>query len=277
MRRFLAIALIMMILAGCGASGGSASGSGSGPAPAKEKLVVGMECNYAPFNWTQVEDSDTAVSLGGAGFADGYDVVMASYLAEKLGMELEIKKIEWTGLEPAVSSGEIDAIIAGMTATDERRENADFTSPYYESEMVCIVRADDPLASATSLADFTGKRVLGQLNTLYDEIIDQIPEVDHATPMQSYPLMVVAIQNKEADAITAELPVANGVVASNPDLAIVRFAEGQGFEADTSVSIAVKKGNTELLNQLEEALATVSEEQRVEWMAAAVERQPANE
>ena len=267
----------MMILAGCGASGGSASGSGSGPAPAKEKLVVGMECNYAPFNWTQVEDSDTAVSLGGAGFADGYDVVMASYLAEKLGMELEIKKIEWTGLEPAVSSGEIDAIIAGMTATDERRENADFTSPYYESEMVCIVRADDPLASATSLADFTGKRVLGQLNTLYDEIIDQIPEVDHATPMQSYPLMVVAIQNKEADAITAELPVANGVVASNPDLAIVRFAEGQGFEADTSVSIAVKKGNTELLDQLEEALATVSEEQRVEWMAAAVERQPANE
>ncbi len=277
MRRFLAIALIMMILAGCGASGGSASGSGSGPAPAKEKLVVGMECNYAPFNWTQVEDSDTAVSLGGAGFADGYDVVMASYLAEKLGMELEIKKIEWTGLEPAVSSGEIDAIIAGMTATDERRENADFTSPYYESEMVCIVRADDPLASATSLADFTGKRVLGQLNTLYDEIIDQIPEVDHATPMQSYPLMVVAIRNKEADAITAELPVANGVVASNPDLAIVRFAEGQGFEADTSVSIAVKKGNTELLDQLEEALATVSEEQRVEWMAAAVERQPANE
>ena len=187
MRRFLAIALIMMILAGCGASGGSASGSGSGPAPAKEKLVVGMECNYAPFNWTQVEDSDTAVSLGGAGFADGYDVVMASYLAEKLGMELEIKKIEWTGLEPAVSSGEIDAIIAGMTATDERRENADFTSPYYESEMVCIVRADDPLASATSLADFTGKRVLGQLNTLTMRSSTKSPKWTMQPPCRAIP------------------------------------------------------------------------------------------
>lgn len=272
MKRILIMMLIMaMILAGCGAAAG-----GDSPAPAAEKLVVGMECNYAPFNWTQVEDSDTAVSLGGAGYADGYDVVMASYLAEKLGMELEIKKIEWTGLEPAVSSGEIDAIIAGMTATDERKENADFTSPYYESEMVCIVRADDALAAATTLSEFAGKRVLGQLNTLYDEIIDQIDQVDHATPMQSYPLMVVALQNKEVDALTAELPVANGVVASNPDLAIVRFAQGQGFEADTTVSIAVKKGNTDLLNKLEEALASVTEEQRVEWMEAAVERQPAN-
>ena len=236
-----------------------------------------MECNYAPFNWTQVEESETAVSLGGAGYADGYDVVIAQALADAMGKELEIKKIEWTGLEPALNAGEIDAIIAGMTDTPERRENANFTGPYYESEMVCIVRGDDPLAGATSLEDFSGKKVLGQINTIYDEVIDQIPNVDHKTPLASYPLMVVALQSGDADALTAELPVANGVIASNPSLKIVKFEEGKGFEADTSVSIAVKKGNDELLADIQAALDEITPEQRLEWMTASVERQPANE
>ena len=164
-----------------------------------------------------------------------------------------------------------------MTATPERKENADFTTPYYESEMVCIVRKDDALAGATSLADFTGKNVQGQQNTLYDDIIDQIPGVNHMTPLQSYPLMVLSLQNGEADALTAELPVATGVVTSNPNLAIVRFAEGQGFQADTTVSIAVKKGNTQLLSEVQAALDTIDTDTRNQWMTDAVSRQPANE
>ncbi|MEG2038174.1 MAG: transporter substrate-binding domain-containing protein, partial [Oscillospiraceae bacterium] len=207
--------------------------------------------------------------------ADGYDVMVAKYLADKMGKELVIKKVEWTGLEPALNAGEIDAIIAGMTDTPERRQNADFTTPYYESDMVMIVRADDPLKDAKTLEDFKGKNVLGQINTMYDEVIDQIPEVKHAVPLASYPLMVVSLQSKDADGITAELPVARGVVASNPDLAIVTFEKGKGFEADTSVSIAVKKGNTELKDALQKALDTLPQDQRLDWMGAAVERQPA--
>lgn len=274
-RRILAAILAAMmtltLLAGCGGTSGGSS------APAEKKtFTVGMECNYAPFNWTQVESDDLTVPLESAGHAGGYDVVMAKALADKMGMELVIKKLAWEGLEPAVTSGEIDAIIAGMTATPERKENADFTTPYYESEMVCIVRGDDPLAQATSLADFTGKNVQGQQNTLYDDIIDQIPGVNHMTPLQSYPLMVVSLQNGEADALTAELPVATGVVTSNPSLAIVRFEDGKGFEADTTVSIAVKKGNTELLNAIQAALDTIDADTRNQWMTDAVSRQPAN-
>ena len=279
--RMSALALaVRLALAGCGGGTSSSQSSESSEAGApveKTQFVVGMECNYAPFNWTQVEDGESAVSLGGAGYADGYDVVMAKYIADALGKELVIKKIEWTGLEPAVSNGEIDAIIAGMTATPEREEGVDFTQPYYESEMVCIVKADSDLAAATSLADFSGCRVLGQLNTTYDEIIDQIPEVEHLTPMQSYPLMVVALQNGEAEALTAELPVAEGIVAANPDLTIVRFAEGQGFEVDTTVSIAVAEGNTELRDAIQGVLDTIDTDTRNQWMRAAVERQPAVE
>lgn len=272
-RRFfaavLAAALALTLLAGCGPNGGSSAG--------EKTLTVGMECDYAPFNWTQVSGDDYSVALEGAGYAGGYDVVMARALADKIGAKLVIKKMSWEGLEPAVTSGEIDAIIAGMTATPERQENVDFTTPYYESEMVCIVRADDPLAGAVSLADFTGKNVQGQQNTIYDDIIDQIPGVNHLTPLGSYPLMVLSLQNGEADALTAELPVATGVVTSNPSLAIVKFASGQGFEADTTVSIGVKKGNTELLNELQAALDTISAETRTQWMTDAVARQPANE
>lgn len=279
--RMIALALaVMLALAGCGGGTSSSQSSESSEAGApveKTQFVVGMECNYAPFNWTRVEDGESAVSLGGAGYADGYDVVMAKYIADALGKELVIKKIEWTGLEPAVSNGEIDAIIAGMTATPEREEGVDFTQPYYESEMVCIVKSDSDLAAAKSLADFSGRRVLGQLNTTYDEIIDQIPEVEHLTPMQSYPLMVVALQNGEAEALTAELPVAEGIVAANPDLTIVRFAEGQGFEVDTTVSIAVAEGNTELRDAIQGVLDTIDTDTRNQWMRAAVERQPAVE
>lgn len=281
----LAAMLALSLLAGCGGSSASPGGAGSTPASdggsqgsAEPKtLVVGMECNYAPFNWTQVESDDYSVALEGAGYAGGYDVVMAKALADQMGATLVIKKMAWEGLEPAVTSGEIDAIIAGMTATPERQENADFTTPYYESEMVCIVRGDDELANATSLADFSGKNVQGQQNTIYDDIIDQIPGVNHLTPLASYPLMVLSLQNGEADALTAELPVATGVVTSNPNLAIVQFADGQGFEADTTVSIGVKKGNTELLNKLQAALDTIDAETRLQWMMSAVERQPANE
>ncbi len=285
-RRFLAAILAaaatLSLLAGCGGNNGGSSAPASGndggsTAPAEKKtFTVGMECNYAPFNWTQVESDEFSVPLESAGHAGGYDVMMAKTLADKMGMELVIKKLSWEGLEPAVTSGEIDAIIAGMTATPERKENADFTTPYYESEMVCIVRGDDALANATSLADFTGKNVQGQQNTLYDDIIDQIPSVNHMTPLQSYPLMVVSLQNGEADALTAELPVATGVVTSNPSLSIVRFEAGKGFEADTTVSIAVKKGNTELLNAIQAALDTIDTDTRNQWMTDAVSRQPAN-
>lgn len=285
-RRFLAAILAaattLSLLAGCGGNNGGSSAPASGndggsTAPAEKKtFTVGMECNYAPFNWTQVESDEFSVPLESAGHAGGYDVMMAKTLADKMGMELVIKKLSWEGLEPAVTSGEIDAIIAGMTATPERKENADFTTPYYESEMVCIVRGDDALAGATSLEDFSGKNVLGQQNTLYDDIIDQIPSVNHLTPLQSYPLMVVSLQNGEADALTAELPVATGVVTSNPSLSIVRFEDGKGFEADTTVSIAVKKGNTELLNAIQAALDTIDADTRNQWMTDAVTRQPAN-
>lgn len=291
MKRFLAITIAAcMLLAGCGGTPSTGSSSAvqqegsSGASSESEPLsgdtfTVGMECNYAPFNWTQLEENETTVALGdGVSYGDGYDVVMAKAIADKLGKTLVIKKTAWDGLQPALASGEIDAIIAGMTANEERKENADFTTPYYESDMVIIIRGDDAeLGAVTDVQQLSGKKVQGQKSTNYDTIIDQIEGVQHMTPLDSYPLMVAALKSGDVDALTAELPVAKGVISTNPDLKIIQFEKGKGFTADTSVSIAVNKGNTALLNAIQEALDTIPEETRQQWMLEATERQPATE
>lgn len=260
-----------LLLSACGGSNKPSSGESKGT------FTVGMECNYAPFNWTKMEDTDTSVAITSVDYADGYDVVMAQRIADELGLELVIEKIAWEGLEPALQSGKIDAIIAGMTETPERAKSIDFTSPYYESDMVMIVRGNDALVSATSIQDFSGKRVLGQLNTTYDDIIEQIDGVDHATPLANYPLMVMALLSKDVDALTAELPVARGVIEANPSLKIVTFEEGKGFKADTSVSIGIKQGNKQLLNDVQAALDKITPEERDQIMLDATNRQPASE
>lgn len=115
------------------------------PANPTGTLKVAMECAYAPFNWTDMDTPSVgAVAISGEGkenmYANGYDVQIAQYIANKLGMKLEIYAIEWDGLIPALNSGAVDAIVAGMSPTAEREEQIDFTSVYYSSNLVIIYK-----------------------------------------------------------------------------------------------------------------------------------------
>ena len=262
-----------MLLAGCG----SGSGSSAAASTAASSADAGMECNYAPFNWTTTTQNEFTQPISDTDYADGYDVVIAARMADALGRPVQIVKLDWDNLILSLQNNQIDAIIAGMTDTPEREQEVAFTSPYYTSEEVMIVRADSDYASATSIQDFSGAVVQGQMNTIYDEVIDQIQGVTHQPAAETFPAAIQALQAGAVDGVVSELPVANGVVAANPDLAIVRFAEGKGFDADTSVSIAVRKEDTDLKDQLDTALTAISTDERNELMEAAVERQPANE
>ncbi len=257
-----------MLLAAAAATESTASG---------DPFRVGMECNYAPFNWTTTTQNEFTQPISDTDYADGYDVVIAARMADALGRPVQIVKLDWDNLILSLQNNQIDAIIAGMTDTPEREQEVAFTSPYYTSEEVMIVRADSDYASATSIQDFSGAVVQGQMNTIYDEVIDQIQGVTHQPAAETFPAAIQALQAGAVDGVVSELPVANGVVAANPDLAIVRFAEGKGFDADTSVSIAVRKEDTDLKDQLDTALTAISTDERNELMEAAVERQPANE
>jgi len=293
----LAIALCLG-LAACASSAPAAAPAGTAPAateapataataapeatqaptaaPAKETFKVGMECNYAPFNWTQQNQTDSAVPLEGGGYADGYDVQMAKLIADALGRELVVVKTEWDGLIPALQSGKIDAIIAGMSPTAERKQAIDFTVPYYESELVIVVKKDGPYAAATSLKDFDGAKIVAQLNTFHDTVVDQIPGVKHQTPMDTFPAMIVALNSGKVDGYVSERPGAVSAVAANSNLTFVKFADGQGFQTspeDVQISVGLVKGS-DLLDPINKTLAGISQEQRNQMMDTAVAGQP---
>ena len=242
-------------------------------------LKVGMECNYPPFNWTQPEASETSVPLDGGGYADGYDVQIAKKLAEHLGVKLKVVKLEWEGLVPALESGKIDCIIAGMSPTAERKLKIDFTENYYVSNFVAVVRKDSKYAEATSISDFSGAKLSAQLDSTMYNVIPQIKGVIRETAMKSHPQLTTALLAGKLDAYITELPNAMSAVTANDNLKYIVFAEGEGFttgDADGVVSVGVRKGSN-LTDKMNELLKTLTTEQRNELMQWAVDNQPLSE
>ena len=245
----------------------------------KDTLKVAMECNYAPFNWTQSESNDRTVKIGTGGYADGYDVQIAKKIADGLGRELEIVKIEWDGLTPAIQSGAADLIIAGMSPTAERSLTIDFSDPYYESDLVIVVKKDGAFASAASIADFSGAKITGQLNTFHYSVIDQIAGVQKETAMETFSAMIVALNAGTIDGYVSERPGAKSAVAANPDLAFVEFTAENGFQAskeDVAIAVGLKKGS-DLTTQINEILAKITTEERQTMMDEALANQPLSE
>ncbi|HEY5503759.1 MAG TPA: transporter substrate-binding domain-containing protein, partial [Sedimentisphaerales bacterium] len=240
------------------------------------KLVVGLECGYAPFNWTTTSSSDTTLPIDGVSgqFADGYDIQIAKFIGDNLGIDVVIKKIEWIALVPAIQSGDINVIIAGMSYTEDRDQEVDFTDAYYISDIVAVVEADSALASITSIQELGGYKVVSQLGTIQDTIIDQITGVVHQTGTVDFNTAALSVLSGDSDALIAEYPVARAIVNANPTLSIVQFTIGfTGIDENAlSVAVAVGEGNTELQDKINLALATLTAEDRLSMMDGAIER-----
>ncbi|MCL2803169.1 MAG: transporter substrate-binding domain-containing protein [Micrococcales bacterium] len=267
-------AALPLTLAACGSDSG---GEGTDEATADTSpLRVGMEAGYAPFNWTQKDDSNNAAPIDGGGWAGGYDVAIAQAVAHYMGREIVVVKMDWDGLIPALTTGQIDMIVAGMSPTDERREAIDFSDPYYTSDAVIVVRGDSEYAQATSLEDFAGAKITAQLGTIHYPLVEQIPGVDQQTAMDSFPTMVIAVKSGKIDGYISERPGALSAVAANPELSFVAFEQGQGFDVDQNeiaISVGVKQGS-ELTEQINQALASISLDQRAQMMDQAIANQP---
>ena len=110
-------------------------------------LTVAMECAYAPYNWTQSDDSNGAVEIrGSSDYAYGYDVMMAKKIGEALGQKVQIVKLDWDSLIPAVMSGDVDCVIAGQSITAERSAQVDFSDPYYYASIITLTKKDSAYA-----------------------------------------------------------------------------------------------------------------------------------
>lgn len=267
----------MLLVTGCGSSSAQQSGGNKAPAESSNNLFrVGMEAGYAPFNWTQGDASKGGVKIdGGAEYAGGYDVEIAKRIAESLGKELVIVKTEWDGLTPSLTSGKIDAIIAGMSPTEDRKKTIDFSDIYYQSDLVMVVKSGSKYENATSIQDFSGAKITAQLNTFHYGVIDQINGVVKEPAMDNFPAMRVALQSGFIDGYVSERPEGVSAQAANSDFKMVEFKEGfQTSSDDTAIAVGVKKGS-ELTAKINEILKGISEEERLKIMDDAIKNQPA--
>lgn len=270
----MTIATVVMTTAGC-SSGTLEDGV----------FTIGLECAYAPFNWTTLTASEDASAIAdtgflgfGANYCTGYDISVAQYIADELGYTLQVRKISWDGLIPALNTGNIDAIIAGMTDTEERRLSVSFTTPYYASELVMLVKSDGEYVDATSIIDFEGATLVTQDGTVQNDYIAGYADsygVIHGTPYATYPDALLALMSDDnVDGVLAERPVAEALLEEHSDeLGLVEFWSVQDVTYDPdfliTVSVAVRHEDTALLSAIDAALAALSEETRLEWMDAA--------
>ena len=265
---------LLLSLGICFALVGCSSNSNTSDVLESGVLVVGSECDYAPYNWTTSKNNKTEFAIKieeQNGYCDGYDMRVASMLAEELGVELKVRKITWDGLIPALNSGQIDVIIAAMSPTAERKEQINFTDAYFEDipEMAVIVKKDSQFADAKSINDFSGAKITAQQGTLHVDLIEQMSGTVETPPLPDYPALMKAATSGVVDGYVTDFAVAQEHVNSDSSLTMVTFTEGNGFvlaEEFTAMSIGVRKDDTVLLDKLNAALSNISEETRQAMM-----------
>lgn len=243
------------------------------------KIVVGMECAYAPYNWSQTSANEYTVKIADGMYADGYDVQIAKKIAEDLGVTLEIKPLEWDGLIPALNAKSIDLVIAGMSPTDDRRLSIDFSDTYLDSNLVMVVRKDGKYANATQISDFSGARITGQLNTFHYDVIDQIQGVNKQNALENFAALTTALRSGTIDGYVCERPGGKGAAAADSNFTYIEFGEGKGFTydpAEASIAVGLRKGSS-LTEKVNATIAKLSTDDKEALMAAAISRQPVSQ
>ena len=290
--------LTMAMMAGC-SSGGSdktetptqgqqSTNETKADETKKEVLRVGMECAYAPFNWTQdadtTPDGSKAVKIYDSQFyAYGYDVAVAQKLADQLGMDLEIHKVEWSSIGISMDAGDYDCIIAGMGRTAEREMAYSFTDPYYYRDNCVVVKADGPFADVKGLSELAGKgyKVTTQLGTGWIPLLDQIEGGITGSNYETTSECFMAVSNGVADVCVVDLPTAESALLTNKDLKIITFAANDTFKGDeemVNVCIATRKSDTALRDKLQGAMTVIGWNDKAkmdELMNKVIGQQPA--
>ena len=298
----LALAGVMgMSLAACSGSGSSASSDsqaagseaagesasaedGAGEAGSedgeKKVLKVAMECAYAPYNWTQPDDSNGAVPINDSNeYAYGYDVMMAKKICEELNYDLEIVRLDWDSLIPALQSGQADCVIAGQSITSERLQAVDFSVPYYYATIVTLTKKDSPYANAKSVADLKGATCTSQQSTIwYDVCLPQIEDANILSATASAPDMLMSLNADKCDIVVTDQPTGKGALIAYPDFVLLDFGGGEGdfqvSDEEINIGISMKKGNTELKEAIDSVLSTMTAEDFSAMMDEAIAAQP---
>ena len=210
----------------------------------KKVLKVAFECAYAPYNWTQespeVGNGKQAVKIKNAdGYAYGYEVELAQRIADELGYELEVYKIEWSSILMGLQDGSYDAVMTGVCYSPERDETYDFSTPYYKRQIVGVVRADSEYANYTKLSQFAGKntKLTTQIATNYVPYKDEVPGGVIATDYETSSECFLAVQNKTADMVILDYTTSISALSTMNNLKMLNldFTEPEGASNDCCI------------------------------------------
>ena len=208
--------------------------------------------------------------------------MMAKKIADELGYDLEIVKLDWDSLVPAVQSGQVDCVIAGQSITSERLEMVDFTEPYYYASIVGLTKADGTYADAKGLSDLAGATCTSQLGTVwYDVCLGQIKDANIQPAQESAPAMLVALESGRTELVVTDMPTAMAACTAYPDLKLLDFTDTQDnfqvSEEEINIGISVQKGNKELLDGINGVLSKMTKEDYEKMMNEAISVQPLSE
>ena len=294
MRKITCLVLAMLLTLSLAACGGKTETTATTAAASSSTgvedgvLTIAMECAYAPYNWTQGDDSNGAVPISNVpgSYANGYDVMIGKKIAEANGWQLEVIQSDWDSLVPGVQTGIFDAVIAGQSMTAERSEQVDFAGPYFYATIVCVTKKDSPFASAKSIKDLAGGKCTAQIATIwYDQCLPQIEGANVQTAAETAPAMLMALETGSVDFICTDMPTAQGAIAAYPDMTILDFSGTDGdFQfsdqvraENVNIGVSVKKGNTELKGKIDAVLSTMTQDDMNALMQQAIAVQPLSE
>ena len=280
MKRFISVlvaAMLVLSFGGCGKKESCESKSTKNEN--SNVLKVGMECNYAPYNWSQADDSNGAVPIANVSnmYTNGYDVQVALKIAKALGKELEIYSYEWDSLIPGVQSGKLDMIIAGMSPTSERKEKIDFSDNYYGSNLVIVTKAGT-LDSVKDLSGLDGKKIAAQSGTFHLEALEAQTKAN-ANELSDFTTMFMALGAGTIDGYVAEEPTAMAVCLDKAYSYVPLINNENGFKVDedeVSVAVGVKKGSA-LKDEINSALSGFDTDAQKALMEKMVEIAPSEE
>jgi len=253
---FVAVSTIAISMVGCGSNAKKESASSNASAleaiKSKGKLVIGTSADYPPYEFhKEVDGKDEIV---------GFDIEIAKQFAKDLGVELEIKDMAFDGLLVALQADKVDMVFAGMTPTEERKQNVDFSDIYYTATHRFIVRSGDE-TKITSMDDLKGKTIGVQKGSIQADIAKEKFGEENLKALDKVTDLVLDLKNNKVDAVLAELPVGEINVSKNTGIAIVK--DLVVTDPTGGCAIAMKKDSTELQAEINKTIKKLQDEDKI--------------
>lgn len=224
----------------------------------KGTLIVGTSADYPPFEFhTQIDGKDQIIGL---------DISFAEYLAEDLGVELEIIDIGFDAILPALETGTIDVGIAGFHPTPERKKSVDFSDHYYSDDVSIVVRAEDEEKYQT-YEDIIGESIGAQTGSIQLTFAEAVPEAE-VMKLQDIPQLLLALKTKKINAVILTHSTAAAYIANDPSIHL--YVDEFPDNTAEGMAVAFRKGSEDLIERTNNVIAEAQEQELVEeWLAEA--------